>query len=273
MKRIGTCCLIWAVTIAAAIAPALGEVVSIGDSEQAVREALGDPGGYIRSGSYLLLIYDRGKVELEDGEVVDFSIVSEQEAEERKAQRERRREELAVRREVMRTERHAEGLALKEKTLSDPVFRASSIEKQLAFWRSYRLKYPDVPVDAEYAETLARKKRDAEELATQERLLEMEKRIAQAEAQEAKRDAEDARRSRRYIYPTTPAVGYYDHYYTPTVRIRSHPTTTYFGKSHYTAPCRRPFVWQHDYPSCQLKSGITYSRRSVGSRVHVRVGR
>ncbi len=275
MKRLATYVVVAAAMAAAHVVPVYGEKIALGDSEQAVRDALGAPIGYIRSGSYLLLMYDRGKVEFEDGKVVEMNLVSAEEARKLKAQREQRRKELAAEREASRAKRHAEGVALKEKTLSDPVFRASSVEHQLAFWKSFRLKHPDVPVDAEYAEALAKRKKQNEELAAQERLLEMEKRVAlaEAEAEEARRDAEEARRSRRYVYPALPHTGYHDYYYAPPVRVRPPPATTYTHPPHYTVPCRRPFVWQHDFPSYHLKSGITYSRRSGGTGMNVRIGR
>ena len=274
MKRFGTYGVMAVLMTVAIVAPVRGGEVSLGDSEQAVRDQLGVPSGYIRSGSYLLLIYDRGKVEFEDGEVVDFNLVSAEEARERKAQREQRRKELAEKRAAQRVSQRAEAVALKEKTLSDPVFMASSIEKQLEFWRSFRRKYPNVPVDAEYAAALAKRKEQQEELAAEERLLEMEKRVAQAEAEaeEARRDAEEGRRSRRYIYPTTPHIGYYDYYSAPSIRIRPGPSISYIHPPHYSVPCQRPFTWQPDYPAHHLKNNINRSRGQRGGHVGIRVG-
>jgi hypothetical protein len=274
MKRLGIYSVVVAALTIAFVAPVRADEIALGDSEQTVRDRLGAPSGYIGSGSYLLLIYDRGKVEFKDGEVASFDLVSAEEARERKVQREQRRKELAEKREAQRVSRQAEAVALKEKTLSDPVFIASSVDKQLEFWRSFRRRYPNVPVDAEYAEALAQRKEQQEELAAQERLLDMEKRVAlaEAEAEEARRDADEARRSRRYVYPTTPHIGYYDYHSAPSIRIRPGPSISYIHPPHYSVPCRRPHVWQPDYPAHHLKNDIHRSRGMRGGHVGIQVG-
>lgn len=186
--------------------------IEIGDPAAKVRDLLGEPRGDIRSGSYELLQYNRGRVELRDGVVTSVDLVSEAEAVARAAQRDQDQEARRARQAAAREQRRLDGLTARDRAIGNAAFMTSSGDRQVEFWDSFRRQYPDVPVDSEYAAALNKQDEEREKAATEQRLAAMEKRVQAAEtkAQEASRDAERAKRESRrrtiyYNYPAYPA--------------------------------------------------------------------
>jgi hypothetical protein len=182
-----------------------GQEVSVGDTSAAVLEKLGEPRGYMKSGDREQFLYDRGWVKLRGGIVTEVDLISADEAEAQRVERERlltrTREELAERRRRLLEE----GLKEKERTLSDPQFLSAAAAAQVDYWERFRERYPDVPVDAAYCAALARRQEELERSALELRVADLERRLAEAEvrAAAAERLAADAQRQNRtYVYST-----------------------------------------------------------------------
>jgi len=260
---------------AALLAESARSDISVGDPVERVHAILGQPQGYIRCGTFEVLTYDRGKVALRDGIVTEFELISAEEAEalriRKEHQREARRQALALRRQELRVE----GEALKENTLADPAFFGLTAREKVDFWESFRKRYPDVPVEAEYAGALAQQRDDIEQERMQRRLEDMERRVARAEerAREAERAAERANRRdlrRTYVYYPPASLRYYTPYESIcTSTPYRHGTDGPFGKTAFP-PSSPSYIWRSQ-PGAGF-SGTVYSSghsdRSSGVRIH-----
>ncbi len=151
------------IIFAGSLATSHGDV-AVGDTRETVMETLGEPEGKVEATGQEALSYDRGHVILRNGRVVSHSIVSEEEAQNRRAASDTAREE-----------RREEGLALRERILEDPEF-AESPRDRLAYLEVFRQRYPDVDVGFEHA--VAARQVEAEE---QRELRELELRFVEAE--------------------------------------------------------------------------------------------
>ena len=131
--------LLTAVLSVAAAADEIGQ----GDSTERVRQVLGEPKGYIRSGDKEMMLFDRGTVIVRGGEVTEASILSEEEAAEKRRQRRIRHARAVAEQRERRKSLIEEGREIRESKLNDPSFLASPPGKQLEFWKSFGRKYPD----------------------------------------------------------------------------------------------------------------------------------
>lgn len=167
--------------------------VHIGDSHESVIAELGRPDGYIETETTDWLYYERGTVKLEDGRVVEADLITAEQARERRA---REREEWERRRSLW-AERQAkhlrEGWELKQSRQSNPRFLSSPASQQVAFWRTFRARYPEIPIHEEYALALERYQ---DEWQNAQRERDRERRIAELE--ERLRRAEDRAMARSY---------------------------------------------------------------------------
>jgi len=187
--------------------------IRVGDPAELVRALLGEPRGYLGSAGHEILVYPRGKIEIRDGLVVDVDLVSSEEAERLRSERERalaqRRAQEARERERLRIE----GIKVKEDALSDPGFPSLSPSARLAFWREFSMTYPDVPVDLELAKARAMVREEQKRRRDELRLVALERRLAEAErqAERAEREAREARRrwNRYDVWYVPPCAGYY----------------------------------------------------------------
>lgn len=212
------------------------DAVTVGDSRAAVTQELGEPEGRMKFGAMEVLTYERGEVELEDGVVIREGIISAEEAETRRIRREA---EEAERRERL----IAEGTALKEQRLADPGFHTSTATHRVAFWESFRKKYPDVPVD-KVSYDAARKEFELEQAAEKakvqeaRRIADMERKLQEAEARarEAEQEASQSRKTiythGGFVYPTR----YVPHhtYQSSTSRHRERRGLTTYKQSTHT---------------------------------------
>lgn len=189
---------------------AAGEIpeIAVGDGVARVKDVLGEPQGYIKSGSFEVYLYARGRVQVQDGTVTEVDLVSPEEAEARRVEQARRAEEQ----ERVRRERRAEGERIMNAKLSDPAFASLPTYERLVFWQTFRGQYPEVNVETAYTAAFLQYQKEQEEARTQERLAELERRTAAAEARAkaAEKDAEQALRYRSYVYPV-----YYGSYVVP----------------------------------------------------------
>lgn len=182
--------------------------VEIGDAYEDVIRQLGDPPGFIKTDTFALLYYERGTIRLEEDRVVNVELLSEEEAaEQRQIEREERARRQAAQQE-RQVQRLQEGRALRQQRHSDPDFLSASAEQQLAFWRQFRRRYPEVPVEEEYRAALERYEREQQvrRLEDQERRIrELEAQVRRAEERAAARPSYDYyHRPIRYLH--TPVV-------------------------------------------------------------------
>ena len=163
--------------------------IKIGDSQETVISVLGLPTGHIQTDHRNILFFDRGSVELEDGQVMSASLVSPEAANARRLER-MRQDELA---QQAAAKRSAEGQALRDLKLSDPAFLALPASGRVAYWQAFMQEYPGVSAglddnaaqrEVQTAGAARRAEADrAQQLAeVQERAFEAQQRAADAEA-------------------------------------------------------------------------------------------
>lgn len=185
--------------------------VIVGESLGDVLVEMGQPRGFIRSGSYLLLDYANGKVELRDEKVVRVELMTDEELAAYRERMAKRNAAAAKAASARRAALLAEGTQVRDNKLADPAFLSLPAAEQVAFWQWFRQKYPGVEVGGEYAVVLHRYEADLAEqslAAARRREIErLEARVAEAEraAAEAQREAELAR---AYGYYTTYPICY-----------------------------------------------------------------
>ncbi len=176
--------------------------VEPGDDKARVIEALGPPSGKMGSDQFQILYFERGEVYLRHGVVERAELVSQREAETRRAAREKRRETVRLARERERLERLEEGEALRDEMLASESFLERPARERLAYWRTFSRHYPEVDIAfqvdlarTEFQEQLREEerlaRREQERLALEHRTREAETRAARAE--EAARQAEEER--------------------------------------------------------------------------------
>lgn len=168
-----------------ALAGGLDPEIEVGDARAFVVEILGEPDGRMGGGSYEKLFFERGAVELEDGKVVAADLVSESEAAKRKAARLMKEQERQRAAAAARETRIKEGQAVLKQKLADKQFAAAPASQQVAYWKSFQKKYPEVNVSRHLAAAQAKvktvKKSGAagtQEL-TDEQQAELDRRIAE----------------------------------------------------------------------------------------------
>lgn len=156
-----------------------------GDPLDSVIRELGPPQGYIRAGDYTLLSYERGRVELRDDRVETADLVTEEEAVRLRAQRLAREEAQRQEADRQRAQRLIEGAETRDRKLADPLYVLSPPDDQVAFWQSFRVRYPETDVSLPYAEALSRleTQRKAEALESERRAqwVALENRVVAAE--------------------------------------------------------------------------------------------
>lgn len=184
--------------------------VLVGESLDEVMAEMGQPRGFIRSGTYLLLDYEHGKVELKEGKVVRAELMTD--------------EQLAAHRDLMAKRNIAaakaaasrraaliiEGTRIRNEKLADPAFMSLPASEQVAYWRWFRQAYPVVDVGGEYAVALQRYETElavqSREAARAREIAALEDRVAEAEraAADAQWEAQQAW-TYRYYYTAYPS--------------------------------------------------------------------
>lgn len=85
-----TCCITLSAMLVShttALAGGMDPEIGEGDTRASVIDILGEPDGLIGGGDYEMLKYDRGTIELANGQVTSAELISEQEAAKRKTAR------------------------------------------------------------------------------------------------------------------------------------------------------------------------------------------
>ncbi len=111
-----------------------------------VIDALGEPSGSLSGGSTEILYYPLGEVELKDGKVESSTMVTQQEFDERVAEREKVKAQRLEQQAVTRQKRTEAGKAELERVLANESFAKKPAGARLVFWRDFNRKYPGVNV-------------------------------------------------------------------------------------------------------------------------------
>ena len=125
--------------------PAFG--VMLGDSAETVRAQLGEPSGVIEVAGKRVLVYEMGKVHLQNGRVSRLELYSEKERQRREAAK-RAAEARRAEQEKERTRLREEGELLMLEKLGEADFNALSAGQQLRYWQEFREQYPMVDVSS-----------------------------------------------------------------------------------------------------------------------------
>lgn len=222
--------------------------VNVGDTRAQVITALGAPKGGISSGSYELLTYERGKVELRDGKVVTTDLISAEQAEMNRQLR--AEQQAAAERDAAaaRAKRIAEGTEVRRTKLDDAAFTALPAAQRVAFWQNFKKWYPEVPLGDEYTVALRELEQDltARRLAQaqDQRIVELERRVADAEqrAQQAEQQKTVIVDGYTYGYP----YGYLpvSRRYGPSCYVEPPPAPRYV---HYRRGAAAPISYGEAY--------------------------
>lgn len=187
--------------------------VGPGVSREVVVRELGQPEQMIRINDRQIWYYERGRVDLEGSVVVNAELVSEEEAVVRRERLERERREREQAERERREARLARGLLIQEEKLGDALFLAEPTAKRLAFWRTFKRNYPEVPLAEDYYAALEERQDELRQRESENRLAALERKIDEAERRlaeteaEAQRRADEVRRhSASYYYPNQVAV-------------------------------------------------------------------
>ena len=111
--------------------------VQRGDRAAEVKALLGPPQGEITTGDRMMYYYERGRVELVKGRVVEAQLISQEEADHRRLQREQAARAARVEEAKRRAQRQAEGQSLRQQKIADPGFQAASPRHRLEFWQQF----------------------------------------------------------------------------------------------------------------------------------------
>ncbi|MFP4069102.1 MAG: hypothetical protein ACOCVJ_01045 [Verrucomicrobiota bacterium] len=219
-----------------ASAPEVEAEIQLGDSLDAILEALGEPAGLIELRDKTLLLYPRGEVTLKEDRVVEVDLMTEAEFTADQARLEREREEWLVQQEKLAAARLEEGRSIKAAKLESRAFASLPAKDRVDYWRSFQIRYPDIDVSEQIASALEGYETELKELHSQQRIAELESRVAVAEreAAAARLEAEKLREEaetvadRRYglRYYTDPVIHRRHYYKPPTVIIHSNGNTT-----------------------------------------------
>ncbi len=205
--------------------------IRIGDDLESTLERLGKPVGTIELRDKTLLLYPQGEVEIREGQVVDFDLMTAEAFAEDQARLDQERKEWAAEQERRAKAHTAEGQSVKEAKMSSSAFAALPAKDRVDYWRSFQIRYPSVDVSEELARALEGYETELAELKAQQRIADLETRVAQAEKEAAqarletkrlREEAETQRRSSRYglrYYYDGPVHRPRHYYRPPTVTI------------------------------------------------------
>jgi hypothetical protein len=246
------------------------EDIRVGASRDEVLHALGEPRGRMEYEAVELMFYDRGRVELENGEVVMVRLMSQEAWLQKQEEEAEARAVAAAARARRLANLYAEGTSLRDARLADDRFMQSSAAERVAYWEKFRQRYPNVPVGDAYI--LALEERQTEylartrELEQAQRMRELEMRVQEAEerARDAERVARSAR-SRSYV-----DFGYTTYYPVPAY-VSSRPIRP-VHKVCSPIPAYRPVsACRPVYKPATPCATPYYAGRSTGSRGGIRV--
>jgi hypothetical protein len=215
--------------LAASIAQASS--VTTGQSREEVITTLGEPMGTIELREKTLLLYPQGEITLKADQVTEIDLMTQAEFEADQQRLQAEREEWLATQEKLAAARTEEGKTIRAEKMASSTFAAQPPKDKLDYWRSFQARYPEVDVSAPIAEALNSYESELESLLQQQRIADLEARVAQAEkeavtarleAEKLREDKELNESERNYglRYYTDPVITTNRYYYRPpTVTI------------------------------------------------------
>lgn len=259
-----------------------GGAVETGWTRAEVVAELGRPDGLISSGGYELLSYERGDVELRDGVVVEFELMTDEELVEFKRAERIRREAERLQAAERRQERYRRGLEVKQQMLNSPVYAEASGTRRVEMLRRFHSRFPEVEIEELLLPAVEDKRREQAEAAEERRLAELEERVEQAEwraqqaewrASEAKLNAENAMRwgywnqGRYYGYGGNyrpRGFGLSVGYESPELNIRYTSEFPYGARRTFHVPPRKSGTIVHEVAPKRIRSTSSTVRFNDG---------
>lgn len=213
MNKIAGFCLSGLLTFFA-VTPLFAQDVKRGDSRESVLEKLGNPRGRLTSGDYEVYTYERGKIELRNGHVVEVDLISAAEAETLRVAKEKRLMEIDVATREAAERRRVEGPQILNERLTNTYFRSLPAGDQLAYWDSFKKLYPEVDASGPYTDVARQYQTELEQARIRAQLAELQQRTAEAEARAAR--AEAAAAEARQAAQNQPVITYINPVWVPT---------------------------------------------------------
>lgn len=201
--------------------------IEVGQSLEQTIAALGNPIGIIELRDKTLLLYPHGEVTLRDEKISGIDLMGEAQFAADQERLKNERADWLIQQEKLSAARLKQGEDLKSYKRQSSRFSALPAKDRVDYWRSFQIRFPEVDVAGEIARALEGYKTELTELKNQQKIAELETRVALAEQQatEARLETEKLRNEtaarRRSNFGlrsyTTPYNNYY--YRPPTITI------------------------------------------------------
>jgi len=156
--------------------------VAKGDTFDQVIQKLGAPKGQVKGGMRTTYYYDRGMVDFRTGRVERVFLVTDQEAKDRIAVREKVEADMRQQAEAEHVRLKVAGKAQLEKILADKTFAASPPVVRLAYWADFQKQYPEIDVSTPIAEAKKAQKSAQDENGRVSELLALNNRASEIDA-------------------------------------------------------------------------------------------
>lgn len=223
---------------------AASSTVELGQTRDQAIAALGKPIGLIELTDKTLLLYPQGELTLRDGKITEIDLMTEAEFAANQERLKLEREQWLIQQEKQAAARLEEGEALKAYKMQSGAFAKLPAKDQLDYWRRFQIRFPEVDVADQIARALEGYEVELTELKTQQRIAELEARVARAEQEAAAASLEAeklrqqtaAQRDSNYglrVY-TTPTYHKNYYYQPPTITIYSNGETRTMKRSDKT---------------------------------------
>lgn len=225
---------------------AASSTVELGQTREQAIAALGKPIGLIELTDKMLLLYPQGELTLRDGKITEIDLMTETEFAANQEQLKLEREQWRLQQQELAAARLEEGEALKAYKMQSGAFAKLPAKDQVDYWRSFQIRFPEVDVVDQIARALQGYEVELTELKSQQRIAELEARVALAEKAAAAASLETeklrqqsaAQRDSNYglrVYTTMPYHNRNYYYRPPTITIYSNGETRSFPSSANTA--------------------------------------
>ncbi len=190
-NRVFACAVavVWACCLSVSAAGSGVPVANPGDTTAEVMAKLGKPQGTITRGRITTFYYDRGMVNFRDGRVHTAFLVTPEEAERIRQEREKSEEQARLQAEAQRQRLTFEGEEALRQVRADKAFEKRPAADRLAFWQDFAQRYPYTDISTDLAQAQAvvaanqtQQKQSDEVKAIGQRIVAIRERLAQLDA-------------------------------------------------------------------------------------------
>jgi hypothetical protein len=209
-------CLLTLALLTPALLWSENSAIKIGQTREQATALLGKPVGVIELRDKTLLLYPQGEITLRDDKVSLIDLMSDEEFNADQERLKIEREEWLIQQEKNAAARLKEGQDLKTYKMQSSTFAKQSAKDRVDYWRSFHLRYPEVDVSDQIAGALESYEVELAELKNQQKIAELEARVALAE-----QEAANARLETEKLRKETEAVS------NSEIRIRNDYITPY----------------------------------------------